>query len=287
MAVKQQLERIFNLGPGMRVLDIALEEISPNPYQPRLEFDELELRELAQSIHTYGIIQPVIVRKTKSGYQLIAGERRYRACKMIGRRCIPAIVQEMDDETALAMSIIENLQRKELNYFEEAIAYVTLLNQFGMTQEELAFRIGKSQSFIANKTRLLKIPEEVRELIVPGAITERHARALLKLNSTDMQKAIVMQIYEHELSVKQTEALVEKVKENNIPAEMPKQHDASSVSMVIRDARIFLNTIKETVQRARKTEIDMFLSENETEHEYELTIRINKAKPNNKILAQR
>lgn len=287
MAVKQQLERIFNLGSGMRVLDIALEEISPNPYQPRLEFDELELRELAQSIHNYGIIQPVIVRKAKSGYQLIAGERRYRACKMIGRRYIPAIVQEMDDETALAMSIIENLQRKELNYFEEAIAYVTLLNQFGMTQEELAFKIGKSQSFIANKIRLLKIPEGVRDLIVTGTITERHARALLKLNSADMQKAIVMQIYEHELSVKQTEALVEKVKENNIPAEIPKQQNAPSVSMAIRDARIFLNTIKETVQRARKTGIDMFLTEKETDQEYELIIRIKKVKPNNRILAQR
>lgn len=287
MAVRQQLEKIFNLGTGIRVLDIALEEISPNPYQPRLEFDELELRELAQSIHNYGIIQPVIVRKAKSGYQLIAGERRYRACKMIGRRYIPAIVQEMDDETALAMSIIENLQRKELNYFEEAIAYVTLLNQFGMTQEELAFKIGKSQSFIANKIRLLKIPEGVRDLIVTGTITERHARALLKLNSADMQKAIVMQIYEHELSVKQTEALVEKVKENNIPAEIPKQQNAPSVSMAIRDARIFLNTIKETVQRARKTGIDMFLTEKETDQEYELIIRIKKVKPNNRILAQR
>lgn len=287
MAVKQQLERLLNIGSGVRVLDIALEEISPNPYQPRLEFDEFELRELAQSIHNYGIIQPVMVRKTKAGYQLIAGERRYRACKMIGRRHIPAIVQEMNDETVAAVSIIENIQRKELNYFEEAIAYATLLNQFGMTQEELALKIGKSQSAIANKLRLLKLTEEVRELIVTGTITERHARALLKLNTVEMQKAIIMQIYEHELNVKETEALVEKAQENNIPHEVQKQPNGPSVSMVIRDARIFLNTIKETVHRAKQTGIDMFVAENETENEYELIIRINKVRQNHKMMAGR
>lgn len=285
MAVKQQLEKLLNMGLSARVQELDLQEISPNPYQPRLEFDDVEMRELARSIKTYGIIQPVIVRKVKEGYQLIAGERRYRACRMIGRMSIPAIVQEMNDETVAAVSLIENLQRKELNYFEEAFAYATLINKFGMTQEELAMKIGKSQSAIANKLRLLKIPGEIRDLIVTASITERHARALLKLNTLEMQKAIIMQIYEQELNVKQTEELVEKVKENNIPREVHNRNSGQNVSMVIRDARIFLNTIKETVHRAKQTGIDMFVAENENDDEYELIIRISKGRKNNRVIA--
>lgn len=286
MAVKQQLERLLNLGFNARVQELALKEISPNPYQPRLEFDDMDLRELAQSIQTYGIIQPIIVRKVKEGYQLIAGERRYRACRIIGRPSIPAIVQEMNDEAVAAVSLIENLQRKELNYFEEAIAYATLINKFGMTQEELALKIGKSQSAIANKLRLLKLPGEVRDLIVTANITERHARALLKLNTVEMQKAILMQIYEQELNVKQTEELVEKAKENNIPREVHNRNTGQNVSMIIRDARIFLNTIKETVNRAKQTGIDMFVAENENDDEYELIIRIAKGRKNNRLMAK-
>lgn len=286
MAVKEQLERLLKLGLNARVQELALKEISPNPYQPRLEFDDMDLRELAQSIQTYGIIQPIIVRKAKEGYQLIAGERRYRACRMIGRTSIPAIVQEMNDEAVAAVSLIENLQRKELNYFEEAIAYATLINKFGMTQEELAMKIGKSQSAIANKLRLLKLPGEVRNLIATANITERHARALLKLNTAEMQKAILIQIYEQDLNVKQTEELVEKAKENNIPREVHNRNKGQNVSIIIRDARIFLNTIKETVHRAKETGIDMFVAENESDDEYELIIRIAKGRKNARLMAR-
>ncbi len=286
MAVKEQLERLLNLGSNARVQELALREITPNPYQPRLEFDNMDIRELAQSINTYGIIQPIIVRKTKEGYQLIAGERRYRACRMIGRTSIPAIVQEMNDEAVAAVSLIENLQRKELNYFEEAIAYNTLIHKFGMTQEELAFKIGKSQSAIANKLRLLKLPAEVRDLIVTANITERHARALLKLNTAEMQKAVLMQIYEQDLNVKQTEELVERARENNIPRESHNRNTGQNVSIIIRDARIFLNTIKETVQRAKQTGIDMFVAENENDDEYELIIRIAKGRKNSRLMAR-
>ncbi|HNX92399.1 MAG TPA: nucleoid occlusion protein, partial [Syntrophomonas sp.] len=261
------------------------QEISPNPFQPRKEFDEMELKELAKSISNFGVIQPVIVRKNKEGYQLIAGERRYRACKMNGQQHIPAIVMEINDESMAAVTLIENLQRKELNYFEEAIAYSTLLNRFGLTQEELAQRVGKSQSAIANKLRLLKISPEIRNLIITGTITERHARALLRLNSGEMQKEIIRTIYERELNVKETEDLVEKARLNNIPREVKPSPSGQNVSMIIRDARIFLNTIKETVNRARKTGIDMLVVENENENEYEITIKIVKLKKNSRLMA--
>ncbi|NLV20944.1 MAG: nucleoid occlusion protein [Syntrophomonadaceae bacterium] len=284
MEVKKQLEKILHMGVGSRVINLPLEEISPNPFQPRKEFDEMELKELAQSISNFGVIQPVIVRKKKGGYQLIAGERRYRACKLIGQQHIPAIIQEIDDEAMAAVSLIENLQRKELNYFEEAIAYSTLINRFGLTQEELAQRVGKSQSAIANKLRLLKISPEIRNLIITGIITERHARALLKLNTADMQKEIIRNIYERDLNVKETEELVEKVRLNNIPRESKPSANGQNVSMIIRDARIFLNTIKETVNRARQTGIDMLVIENENENEYEITIKVLKLRKNSRLM---
>lgn len=285
MEVKKQLERILHMGTGSRVLDLPLEQISPNPFQPRKEFDEMELRELAKSISNFGVIQPIIVRKSKDGFQLVAGERRYRACKMIGRQQIPAIIQEIDDQSMAAVSLIENLQRKELNYFEEAIAYSTLLNRFGLTQEELAQRVGKSQSAIANKLRLLKIAPEIRNLIITSTITERHARALLKLNTADMQKEIIRTIYERELNVKETEELVEKAQRNNIPREPKTAVNGQNVSLVIRDARIFLNTIKETVNRARQTGIDMLVIENENENEYEITIKVKKLRKSARLTA--
>jgi ParB family chromosome partitioning protein len=285
MEVKKQLEKFLHLGTGNRVFNLPLEEISPNPFQPRKEFDEIELKELAKSISNFGVIQPVIVRKIKEGYQLVAGERRYRACKMIGQQQIPAIIQEIDDESMAAVTLIENLQRKELNYFEEAIAYSTLLNRFGLTQEELAQRVGKSQSAIANKLRLLKISPEIRNLIITGTITERHARALLKLNSSEMQKEIIRTIYERDLNVKETEDLVEKARLNNIPHETKPAPTGQNVSMIIRDARIFLNTIKETVNRARQTGIDMVVIENENENEYEITIKIVKLRKNSRLTA--
>jgi len=286
MEVKKQLEKILHMGAGSRVLNLPLEEICPNPFQPRKEFDEMELKELARSISNFGVIQPIIVRRYKEGYQLIAGERRYRACKIIGTQHIPAIIQEMDDEAVAAVTLIENLQRKELNYFEEAAAYGALINRFGLTQEELAQRIGKSQSAIANKMRLLKISPEIRNLIITSTITERHARALLKLNTSEMQKEIIRQIYERELNVKETEELVEKVKLNNIPyEEKTPSEKGQNVSIIIRDARIFLNTIKETVNRAKQTGIDMRVIENENENEYEIIIKIIKQRKSNRLLA--
>ena len=284
--VKKQWERLLGKANGSRVMEIPLEEISRNPFQPRREFNDLDLKELANSIQMYGVIQPIIVRKARQGYQLIAGERRYRACRMIGISTIPAIVQEMNDERAAAVSLIENLQRKELSYFEEAGAYSRLINEFGMTQEEVAQKVGKSQSAIANKLRLLKLANELRCLIVPETITERHARALLKLNSVEMQKEVIRAIYERDLNVKETEEVVERLRQNNLPKEGNKSGQGQQVSLVIKDARIFINTIRETVNRAKQIGIDMSMMENEVEDEYEIVIRVPKVRRDNRLVAR-
>lgn len=284
--VMKPLERLLGRGSELRVIEIPLQQIRPNPYQPRTQFDERELSELAQSIEIYGVIQPIVVRQVDNGYQIVAGERRFRASGLLGLRTIPAIIQNMDDEKAAAVSLIENLQRRELNYFEEAVAYSLLIEGFGITQEELARRVGKSQSAIANKLRLLKLPEPVRMLITTDTITERHARSLLKLTSPEMQMEVLRQIYEKDLTVKETEALVEGVSQNNIPRENGTRESGQNVSMIIRDARIFINTIKETVKRARQTGVDISMAEKHGEEEYEIVIKIRKQKTTSLKTAQ-
>ncbi len=276
--VRKQIIKILGIKNELKITVIPLEDIFRSPYQPRRVFNEEEMEELSRSIQNYGVIQPIIVRPFDNKYQIVAGERRFRACKMLGLKEIPAIIQEINDERAAEISIIENLQRKELNFFEEANAYSQLINFFGMTQEEIAARVGKSQSAIANKLRLLKLPEEVRDKISPDMVSERHARALLKINTTEMQLAILNQIYEKDLTVKQTENLVLKASQNNIPQEDNKNDPGQSFSLFIRDARIFLNTIRETVKRAKQTGVDIVMQENDGEEEYEVLIRISKGR---------
>lgn len=266
-------------GKGQKAVElIPVELIKPNPYQPRRQFDEDELIKLAQSIRSYGLIQPIVVRPVEEIYQIIAGERRYRACLLLGMERIAAIIQDMNDQNTAAVSLIENIQRKELNYFEEANAYSFLINNFDMTQEDLARKIGKSQSAIANKLRLLKLPLEVQSLIVPDMLSERHVRALLKLNTAEMQIAAIKQIYEQDLTVKETEQLVENLSKNNMPQESEAKPGSQQVSMIIRDARIFINTIKETVRRARQIGVDMQIEEEDSEEEYRIHISIVKVR---------
>ena len=256
--VRKQLEKWLGKDTGEKIAYIQMAKIHPNPYQPRQVFSEQELRELAQSIRSFGLIQPIVVREVGEEFQIVAGERRYKACCLLGFSEIPALVQDIDDQKAAAIALIENLQRKDLNYFEEGRAYHTLMAVFGMTQEELARKVGRSQSAIANKIRLLKLPREVQECISTDVVTERHARTLLRLSSCELQKEIIRQIYEQELTVKETEALVEKLSRNDIPREIIGHENGQQISMVIRDTRIFLNTIKETVKRARQTGVDIF-----------------------------
>ncbi|HWP95603.1 MAG TPA: nucleoid occlusion protein [Syntrophomonadaceae bacterium] len=283
--VIKRWERFLGRSPQKSINSIPIDKIVRNPFQPRREFDEKEIKELAQSIENYGIIQPIVVREQGQVYQIVAGERRYRACHQLGFKEIPAIIDNMDDEKAAAVSLIENLQRRELNYFEEASAYSILIHVFGLTQEEVARKVGKSQSAVANKMRLLKIPETVRSLITLDAITERHARALLKLSSPDLQIQALNQIYENELNVKETEELVERLTHSS-PQEI-KKAGGHSVSMIIKDARIFLNTIKETVKRARQTGVDILMIEREDDGEYEVVIRIAKNPKNVRVVMHR
>lgn len=195
-----------------RVVSISIDQISPSMYQPRMNIDTQALEELAASIKEKGVIQPIVVRSLGSDrYELIAGERRLRACKMAGLTEVPAIIKEVSDADAMEIAITENIQRQDLNPIELARAYLTLMNQFKLTQEELARAVGKSRPAVANTLRLLQLPQEVQEYILSGKISMGHARALLPLENESLQISVCKQIIELELSVRQTEKLIQKL----------------------------------------------------------------------------
>ena len=176
---------------GKNIVYIRIENIRPNPYQPRKKFERASLEELCESIKQYGIIQPINVRISGSGYELVAGERRLRAAEMAGLREIPAIILDVSDNDSAIMALIENLQREDLTYFEEAEGYQNLLSEHNLTQEELAEKIGKSQSTIANKIRLLRLSPLIKKILIDNSLTERHARALLKLHDEQLQLKVL------------------------------------------------------------------------------------------------
>jgi len=192
---------------------IELEKIQPSPSQPREDFDPKALKELADSIKSQGILQPLLVRKLPDddSYQLIAGERRFRAAKLAGLKKVPALIKEVDEQQALALSLIENLQRKDLNPIEEAKAFKKLIEDFKLTQEELAELLGKDRSTIANTMRLLKLPREIQAEIEKGRLSAGHARALLSLDSSAKIKMLFQKIIKQGLSVRQAEALAQKL----------------------------------------------------------------------------
>jgi ParB family chromosome partitioning protein len=252
------------------VKQIPVDTIHPSPYQPRAIFDDERIDELCQTIQTHGVIQPVVVRRIKNGYELIAGERRWRAVKKLGMRTIPAIVREMSDAQAASVSLIENLQREGLTVIEEAMAYQKLIELHGLTQESLAQRLGKGQSTIANKLRLLQLPEQVKDALLKRKVTERHARALLALRDEEMQVRLLQEIIEKEWNVKQTEERVKKLLEKENPPKKPRKRAVS------RDVRIALNTIRQSLDMVKQTGMTVLADENDTEHYYELVIRIPK-----------
>ena len=195
-----------------RVVGISVDSISPNPYQPRVQMDEEALKELAASIKEKGVFQPIIVRSQGNDkYEVIAGERRLRASRMAGLSEVPSIVKEVDDAEAMALAVTENIQREDLNVIELARAYSILMNQFDLTQEQLAQAVGKSRPAVANTLRLLHLPQEIQEHVLSGKISMGHARALLALTSENQQISVCGKVMESALSVRQTEKLVEKL----------------------------------------------------------------------------
>ena len=209
-------------------------QLEPNKDQPRKKFDEEAIEELAQSIKQYGIIQPIIVCKKDDYYQIIAGERRWRAAKKAGIREVPVVVKEYTDKEIAEISLIENIQREDLNPIEEAKSYKRLIDEYKLTQEELSERVSKSRTEIANKMRLLKLHDEVQKMLISGALSAGHARALLGLESKKDQLKAANEIIEKSLSVRQTEDLVKKMKEPK-KDKTEKGKEADSLDFVYRD----------------------------------------------------
>ena len=235
----------------LEVVDINVDNIAPNPFQPRKSFSDEGLAELSASIREFGIIQPLIIRKIDKGYELIAGERRLRASIIAGLTNVPCIIREASDKEMAEIALIENLQREDLHFFEEAFGYESLLSQFSLTQEVLAIRVGKTQSTIANKLRLLRLPSLVREQVLSAGLSERHARALLKLDQESEQMRIVKMIAENAMTVKEAEALIRDIETSTTDkAKLPKR---PPMLRIVKDVRIFINTVHELVAQIKKT----------------------------------
>lgn len=258
------------------VEQIQIDRIKPNRFQPRTIFSEEKIEELARTIHTHGIIQPIVIRQTEEdAYEIIAGERRYRAMKKLGWEEVPAIVRNLDDKETASIALIENLQREELTAIEEAYAYEKLLELHALTQEALAQRLGKGQSTIANKMRLLKLPEDIKQSILTKELSERHARALIALKDPELQKQVFEETLEKGLNVKQLEARIQEVL---TPPEPKEKKVAPRRKSVSKDVRIAVNTIRQSLTMVTKSGIDLKTEEEDSEDYYTFTVKIPKTK---------
>lgn len=253
-----------------KLIEIAPDRIVPNPAQPRTDFDEEELLRLAESIRQNGVLQPVIVRRDRDRYVLIAGERRWRACKMAGLRTVPAIVQEVSVKDGAILALIENLQRRDLNFFEEAAAIYALMQDRTMTQEEAARRLGMSQPALANKIRLLRLTGEEQRVILEQKLSERHARALLRIEDPAGRVQALKHIVQEKLNVVQTEAYIGKL----IAAQTEKKPKRTFVA---KDIRLFLNTIDHAVKAMKDAGIRAVSQKRETDDCFEYVVRIPKS----------
>ncbi|MDR2654956.1 MAG: ParB/RepB/Spo0J family partition protein [Oscillospiraceae bacterium] len=237
-------EKIVN-----KVIDIQIENISPNPAQPRTNFDMEELASLAESIRLNGVLQPLTVRKLNASYELIAGERRLRAAKLANLTSVPCIALDASAKDSALFAVMENLQRQNLTFFEEARAYQSLILDWEITQEQAAERLGKAQSTIANKLRLLKLDLGEQKIIVENALTERHARSLLRVENKDLRKKIIENVILQSLNVNQTEALIDKLLEQKKKKKVP--------TILIKDIRIFFNTVDKAIDIMKNAGLDV------------------------------
>ena len=268
--------------PGVRrggIIYLRTDELSPNPVQPRRRFDGEALAELSESIKTYGILNPLTVRLRGGKYELVAGERRLRAAKLAGLQEVPCILLDVNMEDASLIALVENLQRRDLDFIEEAAGINQLIRMFGMSQEEAARRIGKSQSAVANKLRLLKLPPDVLEALRENGLTERHGRALLRLQRPEAQREALAYIIDNGLTVAATDAYVDALlssPEPEPPAEPEKPEHKRT--FVLKDVRVFLNTLSRSIDLMKQGGIDAGVQRQETEDSLILTISIPKTK---------
>ncbi len=231
-----------------QVIMVPLERIEANPEQPRKVFDDEGMEELTGSIKEYGVLQPIILKNEKEKYTIIAGERRYRAAQLAGLSKIPAIIRDMETKEASLIALVENVQREDLNFLEEARAYKKLMEDFELTQGEIAEKVNKRQSTISNKIRILSLPDKIQEQLILNRLTERHARALLKLRDDDDRSQVMQRVISNNLNVKQTEKLIDDVMEKK-EAALRKRRKINYISY-----KIYLNTIRKTFNQIKEME---------------------------------
>lgn len=253
------------------IIKVKIEDIIPNTYQPRKYFNEEALMELSQSIKEHGIIQPLTVRKRGSIYELVAGERRWRAAKLSNLDLVPCVVVDITDTKSAEIALLENLQREDLNFMEEAEAYYNLISDHNFTQEELATKMGKKQSTIANKLRLLKLPEKVRNICLDNSLTERHARSLLSLPDEQLQIKVIKKVIKGGLNVKKTEELINK-ELLKLAGNQLKGKTKKNIKSIF-PAKLYVNTIKQVFD---KFNIPADYKFNEHEDYIQITVNIPK-----------
>ena len=254
-----------------RVRYISLNQIRPNPQQPRRSFDEDSLSELAESIRSYGILQPLTVRRTAAGWELVAGERRLRAAVLACLETVPCLEAEVDGRASALLALVENLQRRDLHYLEEAEAIAALLHQTGMTQEAVAAQLGMSRSALANKLRLLRLPDSVRQFLQENGLTERHARALLRLGTEEQQLSAAQVFCRRRMNVAAAEAYIEDLLHRQ-QVTPPK----GRTTYIIKDVRLFLNSVDRGLHLMRQAGVNADWGRQDTDEEILLTIRIPK-----------
>lgn len=258
---------------------LSVDSILPSPWQPRRAFDDQALDLLADNIRRYGLLQPITVRPTGAGrFELIAGERRLRACALIGESHIKATVLNVSEEEAALLTMAENLQREDLSFFEEAEGYRRLTDDLNLTQQQLAEKLGRQQSTIANKLRLLRLSPEIREAIERHDLTERHARALLRLHDEDMQLDIVNNVVLKSLNVRQTEDLIEKRVMGLLSNENEPPRETQKFSRAWRDWRLFANTMKSAVDELKASGLDAQFMMNDNDTHVEMRVVVPKGR---------
>lgn len=255
-----------------QLLNLPIRDISPNPNQPRTLFTQEDLTELSRSIAQLGILQPLSVRRGSGGWELVAGERRLRAAELAGLKTVPCLEVQADEPTSSLLALVENLQRRDLDFWEEALALRRLIDTFHFSQEETAERVGKSQSAVANKLRLLRLPADVLASLRDAGFTERHARALLQLNDPDLQRRAAEHMIRRQLTVAQSEAYIARLAK---PLAEKNLHGCTPIYRT-RDVRLFLNTIKKSLAIMNSAGLDTQCGRQETDQEILLTIRISK-----------